>query len=172
MESSSRIRPAQAGDLPAIQRLWERFMSEEEDAVPDADQESARARWADRLRAQADAGHVLVAEHEGQIVGFVGCVDARARAWVPEGVLYIVDIYVAPEARSTGAAGGLMRALEAAAATGFRELWTNTHLRNRRVQVLLRRAGFSPLEGFALPGLEEQLYYRKELAHAADVPVR
>ncbi len=41
-------------------------------------------------------------------------------------------------------------------------VWTNTSARNRRVQILLKRAGFSPLEGFEVPGLKEQRYFKRE----------
>ena len=164
MAEDTLVRPARASDVDALARLWLRFMREEEDAVPDADAEGALAGWQERLRTQIAGGLVLVAEAAGEVVGFLAGIDSGRRAWGPAGVLYVVDLYVLPEARHTPAAGRLMRALAATAVSqGYAALWTNTHARNRRMQVLLRRAGFEALEGFEIPGLEEQGYYRKRL---------
>jgi len=163
--TSILVRPAIEDDIADITRLWERFMVGEKDAVPNADPQSARTGWMERLRRQIERRFAFAALEEQIVVGFIGALGGEARSWIPDGVLYMVDIYVRPESRRTNAARLLFRALqEEAAKQGFRELWTNTHLNNRRVQILLRRKGFVPLEGFAIPGADHQLYYRKPLS--------
>lgn len=160
--TSILVRAAIEEDIPEVVQLWEQFMTEEQDAVPDADPQSARSGWTERLRRQIERRHAFVALQGQTVVGFIGAINAEAREWIPAGILYIVDIYVHPAARRSDAATLLLRALqEEARDQGYRELWTNTHLTNRRVQVLLRRKGFLPLEGFGIPGSYDQLYYRK-----------
>ncbi|HET6455900.1 MAG TPA: hypothetical protein VFI02_15960 [Armatimonadota bacterium] len=109
--TSILVRAAIEEDIPRVVELWERFMTEEQDAVPDADPQSARSGWTERLRRQIERRHVFVALQGQTVVGFIG--------------------------------------------------WTNTHLKNRRVQTLLQRKGFLPLEGFGIPRSYDQLYYRK-----------
>jgi len=158
------VRAAIEEDIPEVVRLWDLFMTEEKVAVPDADPQSARAGWTERLRKQIERRHAFVALQGQTVVGFIGAIDGGAREWIPEGILYIVDIYVHPTARRTDAARVLFKALqEEAGNQGYRESWTNTHLNNRRVQVLLERKGFTPLHDFRIPGSDDQLYYRKPL---------
>ena len=151
-------------DIDDITLLWEQFMTTEGDAVSDADPLSARTSWLERLRRQITRQHLFVALCDQRLVGFVGAIDSEERQWIPGGILYIVDIYVQPAARATMAASRLMHALgKAASAAGYQEIWTNTDQRNHRVQVLLPRNGFHPLQGFTIPGLSNQCYYRKFL---------
>ena len=158
------VREAIEDDIADVVKLWERFMTEEKDAVPDADPHSARAGWTERLRRQIERRFAFVAIQGQTIVGFIGAIDSAAREWIPEGILYIVDIYVHPPARRTNAARLLFNALqEEARNQGYGELWTNIHPGNRRVQSLLQRRGFLPLDDFRIPGLGDQFYYRKPL---------
>ena len=160
----ANVRATVEDDIADIAKLWERFMTEEKAAVPDADPQSALAGWTERLRKQIERRHAFTALQGQTIVGFIGAINAEAREWIPEGILYIVDIYVRPASRRTDAARMLFKALQDEAVNqGYRELWTNTHMGNRRVQTLLQRKGFLPLEGFAIPGSDDQLYYRKPL---------
>jgi GNAT superfamily N-acetyltransferase len=162
--TSILVRAAIEEDIPRVVELWDLFMTEEKEAVPDADPESARSGWTERLRRQIERRNAFVALQGQTVVGFIGAISPEAREWIPEGILYIVDIYVHPSARRTDAARLLFKALQDEARDqGYRELWTNTLLNNRRVQVLLQRKGFLPLEGFVMPGSHDQLYYRKPL---------
>lgn len=154
------VRYATLLDVASLVALWRRFMAEETAAVPDAQVPAADEGWTRRLREQIEASKILVAELDGVAIGFLGFIDSQDRAWVPYGIVYVVDIYVAPEGRSSAAARGLFRALAVRAGQGYSEIWTNTNRQNGRVRVLLTRAGFVPLDGFTIPGLEDDLYYR------------
>ena len=78
-----------------------------------------------------------------------------------KGIAYIVDIYVSPEFRSSNAAGLLIKAFAQATEQQYSEIWTNTGIRNKRVQVLLKRAGFEIMDDFEIDGLKDQIYYKK-----------
>lgn len=161
-EMKIATRFATQEDVPALVALWQRFMRDEPDAVPDADPGGALCNWTERLRSQIEKHQVVVADSSGTPVGFAGFIDSSERNWIPQSVAYVVDIYVAPEARPTGAAKLLFEHLLGDATRRYTEIWTNTSVQNRRVQVLLRRAGFTPLVGFEIPGLKEQLYFKRE----------
>ncbi len=159
------IRQAAKTDIAELTALWEQFMTTEEEAISDADPLRVRLSWEKRLYRQIERGHVHVVLCAQHIAGFIGAVDSQEYQWVPAGILYIVDMYVQPAARSKAAARCLMQALEEAAkAAGYREIWTNTSQNNRRVQVLLTRNGFQPLPEFAIPDLPGQFYYGKLLS--------
>ena len=156
-------RVAAEQDSPGIVDLWRRFMLEEREAVPVPDLAGTVRNWSERLDAQIARTQVVVAVHDGRAVGFAGFIDAVDRAWVPDGVAYVVDFYVVPEARRTGAAQQLFQCLLVRLEGRYTETWSNTSARNRRVQILLRRVGFRPLQGFCIAGLENQVYYCKGL---------
>ena len=149
-------------DVPPLVALWQQFMRDEPDAVPEADPSAALANWTERLRTQIAKSHVVVAERGNISVGFAGFIDSSDRDCIPHSVAYVVDIYVVPEARASAAAKLLFEHLLRNAAQGYTEIWTNTSIQNQRVQILLTRAGFVPLEGFEIPGLKEQLYFRRQ----------
>jgi len=164
MASEMVAREARPGDISAIADLWKRFMAEEDEAVPEANPEAALPGWLERLQAQIAKATAFVLEAEGEIVGFASFIGSADRQWVPSGVAYAVDLYIQPEYRKAGAARKLFALLmDQAAAAGYGEVWTNTDVRNQRVQVLLERAGFTPNPGFEIPGLQGQLYLRKSL---------
>jgi hypothetical protein len=96
-------RAAHESDAPAIVRLWQRFMSEEHEAVPDADPEGALARWSERLGSQIVRGQVLILETGAGVAGFAAFSDSADRQCIPAGVAYVVDLYVRPEERRAAA---------------------------------------------------------------------
>ena len=159
-------RFANSSDIEAIIGLWKRFMQEEKDAVPDARVGEVLDGWTQRLREQVRTSKVIVADIDGKTRGFLGFIDSTDRAWVPVGVAYVVDIYVAPEARRSRIALLLFRTL-AGPTSKYTEIWTNTSVRNRRAQAFFAQAGFTPMEGFAIKGLEGQIYYRFSPTKAA-----
>ena len=157
-------RPACKSDLPTLVELWKRFMAEEHEAVPDSDPAAALAGWSERLRSQIARGQVSVLGEDTGAAGFAAFIDSVDRPWIPEGVAYVVDLYVQPEARRAVAARTLMASLiDRVAEAGYREIWTNTAVTNRRMQVLLQRAGFVMNVGFSIPGLGDQVYLRREM---------
>lgn len=149
-------------DVPGLVALWEQFMGDERDAVPEADPSAVLANWTDRLLSQIVKSHVVIVETDKTPVGFAGFIDSSERDWIPQSVAYIVDIYVKPEARASSAAKLLFDHLLSSAAQKYSKIWTNTSVENRRVQILLKRAGFIPLDSFEILGLEGQLYFKKE----------
>ena len=150
-------------DMPALVGLWQRFMREEDEAVPDADPAAVQRNWSARLAGQIQKGHTIIVKRGGEAVGFLGFIDVADRDWVPRGVAYVVDIYVVPGGRSTAAARLLFERFMDRARRDYDDVWTNTSLQNRRVQVLLERTGFVRMTDFEIPGLKNQLYLRKSL---------
>jgi hypothetical protein len=53
--------------------------------------------------------------------------------------------------------------IDSSESAGFNAVWTNTNTRNSRTLQLLAKMGFTPLEDFQIPDLENQAYYAKEL---------
>jgi RimJ/RimL family protein N-acetyltransferase len=154
-------RLAGTEDIRPLVVLWKRFMAEESESVPDACPETHEAAWTARLRTQIDASKVVVVDTGGgELAGFFAFIDHRDRRWVPEGVAYVVDIYVIPEARTSTAANDLFHAAQVLLRAAYSETWTNTHAKNRRMRLLLKRAGFVPLPDFEIEGLRDQIYYR------------
>jgi ribosomal protein S18 acetylase RimI-like enzyme len=139
-------------------------MREEHDAVPEADPEGAVAGWSERLRSQISRRQVILAARGPDVVGFVAFLDSDDRSWIPREVAYVVDLYVLPDARHASAARLLFEALLHRVGPDHKQIWTNTSRGNQRVQVLLHRAGFSNLVGFEIPGLGDQLYFKKEMS--------
>jgi ribosomal protein S18 acetylase RimI-like enzyme len=145
-----------------IAALWKRFMTEEKEVIPEADPQAAEEGWTERLRNQIADAKLIVAADRRTLVGFLGFIDHNDRQWVPPGVAYIVDIYVVPEARNGTAARALFQAAARLLPATYSETWMNTHMTNRRMQVLLRRAGFESLDDFRIEGLKDQIYYRRD----------
>ena len=164
MNTNVIARRARPDDVPAIIELWKLFMVELGVAEPDAGPPTALPNWTERLHSQVSTGYVYVAECGSDIVGFIGFIDSAGPDWIPDGIAYFVDIYVLPEFRRMSAARKLMSALmRAARDAGYKEVWTNTDVENRRAQILLARMGFTDLAGFSIPGMKNQVYLRKEL---------
>jgi GNAT superfamily N-acetyltransferase len=120
-----RVRTATAGDADAIERIRVRawrvayrhvFPPAELDAMPiDA------SRWRERLAEPPSGWTTLVADRDGEVVGFTALGPSRDGA--PIGELYA--IYVEPDAWSTGAGRALIQATEDVLAETFGEatLW-------------------------------------------------
>lgn len=159
-----KTRYAHQEDFISLVAFWKRFMAEERTAVPDANPAEAEQPWSSRLRTLLADSKVLLVERTGAIAGFLAFLDDRDCAWVPPGVAYVVDIYVAPESRSSQAAIRLFRTARELIESRYDRIWTNTHRDNHRMQVLLQRAGFEPLDGFQIRGLRDQLYYQFAIA--------
>lgn len=173
-------RKAIAGDREQLLRLWKRFATEEGNAVEaglDVDRESEK--WARRLDRQIGEGVTFVVEGESGISGFAGYIGyhghdghrtdiettkAEGRLPLVPGTAFISDIYVVPSARRTPAARALFRAMaDGIRSRGYTMIWTNTGVRNRRMQVLLERIGFEKTHAFSLPGEKDQIYYEKRI---------
>lgn len=163
-ESSIVISEAKPKDVQALIGLWKRFMTEEWLAVPDGDL-SELPKWESRLEMQVSHRHVFVASIvSGLAVGFAGFVDSAYHPRCPKGVAYIVDMYVTPEYRATQAALKLHACLLRQAATdGYCEVWANCSEENRRVQILLRHAGYTQFDEVPFPVEDRQVYFKMML---------
>ena len=154
-----QTRIATINDLDGIVQLWLQF-TEEADFIDHTTVDAKK--WSDnRLKPQLEGSKVIVAESDGELIGFIGGIDHQQHDWVPEGVLYVVDLYVLPHARVSNAAHQLYRTAKEMIWSHYREVWTNTHISNRRMQVILKRWKFKPLHNFSVPGAKDQYYYRR-----------
>lgn len=86
----------------------------------------------------AEDGHaVLVAEREGEVVGF--CISRY-----DDGVVWLAWFGVREDARGGGVAGALLSALERSTRLrGCHKIWCDTRTDNVRSQRVLERAGFT-----------------------------
>lgn len=115
--------------------------------------ERDQAFWEERAAggASGDSAAMFVAEDDEAWVGTVtvlvrraGDVDHTGRR-LAQGRADVVGVYVAPEARGTGAADALLdAAAQWSADQGFETLSLDVHVDNHRAQAVYRRAGFVP----------------------------
>jgi len=101
------IRPAQAGDIPAIHRLI-RDLAEYEralDQVTASEQDLATA-----LLAERPALFAHVAEDDGRVVGFA-LWFLNYSTWLGRHGIYLEDLYVIPESRGRGHGRALLAEL-------------------------------------------------------------
>ncbi|MGG7565636.1 N-acetyltransferase family protein [Rhodovulum sp. DZ06] len=105
------IRPVTPGDAPAWAALWAGVQAAVGAAADPAASDAAFARLSD----PADAAmHGLIAEADGRALGLAHYLF-HDHFWRPEGVTYLSDLYVVPEARGRGVGTALMEAVLAAA---------------------------------------------------------
>ena len=104
------IRPLEAADRADWQALWTAYLAFYETDLPDAVKDTAFRRLLDPARPV----HGLVARRDGRLVGLVHYLF-HDHLWRPEGICYLQDLFVAPEARGSGAGRALIEAVYAAA---------------------------------------------------------
>ncbi|MBN1256360.1 MAG: GNAT family N-acetyltransferase [Planctomycetes bacterium] len=155
-----KIQAARTNQIDEIISLWKRFQSEEPEAVPEADTAVCESAWSERLAKQIAESKVLVVASNEKIVGLLTFLDSRDREWIPAHIAYIVDTYIIPEARVSTAALDLFHEMVKQSQGVYAEIWTNTNVKNIRLQNLLKRVGFKRLDDFEIKDLKEQLYFR------------
>lgn len=108
----ARVRRAKPSDRAAAVALWTRLHREHE--AQDARyrlSDDAAQRWATDFGtwARSDADRVWLAEADGDTVGLLTAhLYAPAPTFQPAVMVYVDDLYVAPEARGRGVAGLLL----------------------------------------------------------------
>ncbi|GAA4696417.1 Ribosomal protein S18 acetylase RimI [Promicromonospora umidemergens] len=141
------IRPAREDDLPAVAAL----AVEARDDSPTGAQLGAQdaGRLLEHLSVLlAAGGHVLVAEHNGQVVGVILGRVVAAYLFAHRASLYLDMLFVAPRARRHGVGHALLRAAaDLAAEHECDDIYSAPVPGNRGVQRFLARLGFAPAAG-------------------------
>lgn len=141
------VRPAIPEDLPAVVAL----------AVHAREESPAVAQLAaaepERLLAHLSVllsvdGHVLMAEHDGEVAGMLVARVVGPHLFSGTPSLYLDLVFVAPAARRRGVGHALLRAAaDVAAANDCVEVYAAPVPGNRGVQRFLARLGFAPVLG-------------------------
>jgi GNAT superfamily N-acetyltransferase len=129
------IRAALPSDEAVWRQLWRGYCDFYEADVPEAVTNRTWKRILD-----PDAGVMcLVAEVEGQVVGFANCV-VHENTWETQAVCYLEDLYVTPGLRGQGVGGALLEWLRnAMRAEGWARLYWMTRADNTRARRLYDR---------------------------------
>lgn len=136
------IRSALPSDEPAWRQLWRGYCEFYETRLPD---EVTRRTWA-RILDPDSAVMCIVAEVQGQVVGFAHCV-VHENTWETQPVCYLEDLYVLPSAREGGIGTALLEWLRnAMRAEGWARLYWMTREDNAPARQLYDR--FTRADGF------------------------
>ena len=163
------IRRATARDKQLLRELWEEFEAELEH--PSYLRETWAEAW-DDLSETVRSGVALIAEEDGEPVGFVFCVlGDRGRQ-----TAHITDIYVRPSARGQGLGRALMAAvIEPAREAGLDHVSLEVMMRNIEARHLYERLGFVPFDTFMVApigGLAERLATHERPASFASLHIQ
>jgi ribosomal protein S18 acetylase RimI-like enzyme len=143
------VRHAEESDVPAIAgvhvRAWRAaYRGLVRDAVLDALSER-EVMWSGLVPSRDDAHVTIVAEIEGEVVGFCSVAAPSRDADAPEGTAEIPAIYVEPDRRRSGIGAALMdAALVALEATGWRRVTLWVVATNASAKAFYARFGFAP----------------------------
>lgn len=147
-------RPAGPADLPAMMEIWWQLMSEHEardggywGLLPEPEARASYREYAEKML--AEEGHVhLVAEMEGQVVGFVhGRPLPRPPIFQTEKVGRVDEVAVRRDFRGLGVGRAMMQTLLAAfheQGYAFCDLMVDSD--NPAAQALYHALGFYPRE--------------------------
>lgn len=108
---SLTVRPLQATDETEWKTLWKAYLEFYETTLPEMVYATTFQRLLDP---GVPAQFGLVAVSEGRAIGLVHAI-LHPHNWRIEDVCYLQDLYVAPQARGTGAGRALIEAVYAAA---------------------------------------------------------
>ncbi len=132
MSGAVIVRSPEAGDESTWRRLWAGYVSFYEAEVPG---EVTDATW-QRFLAGQDGFIGRVAEVNGVVIGFSLSI-VHAGSWSLAPVCYLEDLFVAPEARRTGAGRALIEDLVALAREhGWAKLYWHTKASNTVARAL------------------------------------
>ncbi len=136
------IREARAADRDAWSALWGDYLTfYETDLAP----EVSATTWS-RLLDPSEPMFCLLAEHDGEVIGFVNCVLHRG-TWAIGDFCYLEDLFVTASARGPGAGRALIEAVYAEAdRRGCERVYWLTHESNttarRLYDKVARNLGF------------------------------
>jgi GNAT superfamily N-acetyltransferase len=140
--TSCLIRAALPSDEPAWRRLWRAYCAFYEVDLAD---EVTRRTWT-RILDPDSAVMCIVAEADGQVVGFANCV-VHENTWETQAVCYLEDLFVHPSARGRGIGGALIEWLHnAMRAEGWARVYWMTRADNAPARRLYDR--FTQADGF------------------------
>ena len=126
------VRAASAPDEREWAELWDGDCAIYETEVPPDVTAETLAATARPERAVAG----LVAEQDGEVVGFVNCV-LHPSTWGAADTCYLEDLFVSPAARGGGAGRALIEAvLERARSNGWDKVYWHTREGNARARAL------------------------------------
>jgi GNAT superfamily N-acetyltransferase len=126
------IRSVLPNDQPSWQRLWRGYCDFYQAGLRD---EVTQRTW-QRILDPDSAIMCVLAEVDGQVVGFAHCV-VHENTWETQPVCYLEDLYVDPAARGRGVGKALLEWLRnAMRAEGWARLYWVTHKDNRTARAL------------------------------------
>ena len=126
------VRDVSAADEDAWRVLWDGYCAFYETVVPP---EVTAETWR-RLHDPGSPVEGLIAERDGELVGFVNCV-LHPSTWGAADTCYLEDLFVSPSARGSGAGRALIDAvLERARARGADKVYWHTRRDNARARAL------------------------------------
>ena len=133
------VRAATEADEAAIRVLWEEFEAE----VPEPDgfaPDTWDVDWASLLE-NMESGVVVVAEEDGEVIGFAEATAVEPRRW------HLDTIHVRPGSRRRGVGEALLHACAEAAVARGAEYVSLTALTSNEVGLRVwERLGFRPIE--------------------------
>jgi GNAT superfamily N-acetyltransferase len=136
MTTSPSPRPAEAADQAEWQRLWLLYCETLGAVLAEP---VTAATWRRILAPDQSIWCLVVAGADGRLVGFANYL-LHPHTWSARLVCYLEDLFVAPEARGSGAARALIDALtERGRANGWRRIYWHTHEDNYRARTLYDR---------------------------------
>jgi GNAT superfamily N-acetyltransferase len=142
VESAPVIRAALPSDEPAWRRLWRGYCEFYAATIPD---EVTNRTW-HRILDPDSAVMCIVAEVEGQVLGFANCV-VHENTWESQPVCYLEDLFVSPDARGRGIGHGLVEWLRnAMRAEGWARVYWMTAAGNETARRVYDR--FARADGF------------------------
>lgn len=158
-----QVRAALPPDLPVIVRMAERFY----ETTEYGSWANFDAGTVEELAANLASNHVLlVAEHEGEVVGMVGLFVAPFMFNAAKTGAYEVVWWVNPEGRSTGAGSALLKAIEPACRAKGCDAIQMVHLSTspKVAGLLYERAGYRHTESSYTKTLPKEGKWPQSLA--------
>jgi ribosomal protein S18 acetylase RimI-like enzyme len=136
------VRPATADDEAAWRPLWHDYCAFYETTVAE---DATAATWR-RVLDPGEPMELLVAERDGEVVGFVTYV-LHPTTWSAEQSCYLEDLFVSPDVRGGGVGRALIEAvLERGRSAGWDKVYWHTKEDNARARALYD--SFTNADGF------------------------